>query len=339
MVPKIQGIVSKAFEFGNTVRENWGPIKETLIGVGTAAGVVAAGMGTLKVITTVTTMVQGFKTAMGLATAGQWAMNTAMLASPLTWVVVGIAGVVAAGVLLYRNWDTVKAKAGELWATTKEKFAGIKSSVSNFVQPAISWFETIGQKWNSFKNSISSFKVPKWVSSVGSTIGKAAGAVGKFVSGSHADGLNRVPYDGYIAELHRGEMVVPARQSEKIRAAGGSINNVDRMVQPKRPYGAIGKAAEIESNLISNDEMVIPTRQSERVSKVDDSNRNVEQIVQAKPVPVAVPTPAGSTSQATTSNNNGGIQVIIENLNAKGITPMEVINELVPLLKLRLANI
>lgn len=289
LVPKIQGIVTKAFEFGNTVRDNWGPIKETLIGVGTAVGVVAVGMGALKVITTVTTMVQGFKTAMGLATAGQWAMNTAMLASPLTWVVVGIAAVVAAGVLLYRNWDTVKVKAGELWATTKEKFAGIKSAVSSFVQPAIGWFESIGQKWNSFKNSISSFKVPKWVSSVGSTIGKAAGAVGKFVSGSHADGLNRVPYDGYIAELHKDEMVIPARQSERIRAAGGSIDNVDQMVQPS-------------------------------------------------PGTVTTPAPAGSTPQPTTSNA-GGVQVIIQNLNAKGVTAMEVADELVPLLKLRLANL
>lgn len=289
LVPKIQGIVQKAFEFGNTVRENWGPIKETLIGVGTAVGVVAVGMGTLKVITTVTTMIQGFKTAMGLATAGQWAMNAAMLASPLTWVVVGIAAVVAAGVLLYRNWDTVKAKAGELWATTKEKFAGIKSAVSSFVQPAIGWFESIGQKWNSFKNSISSFKVPKWVSSVGSTIGKAAGDVGKFVSGSHATGLNRVPYDGYIAELHKDEMVIPARQSERIRAAGGSIDNVDQMVQPS-------------------------------------------------PGTVATPTPAGSTPQPAASNT-GGVQVIIQNLNAKGVTAMEVANELVPLLKLRLANL
>ena len=114
-MPKIKGVVEKAFEFGNTVRENWGPIKETLIGVSTAVGVVAAGMGALKVISIVTTMVQGFKTAMGLATAGQWAMNTAMLASPLTWVVVGIAAVIAIGVALYRNWDVVKEKAGLLW--------------------------------------------------------------------------------------------------------------------------------------------------------------------------------------------------------------------------------
>ena len=30
--------------------------------------------------------------------------------------------------------------------------------------------------------------------------------------GHHANGLPYVPYDGYLAELHRGEMVVPARE-------------------------------------------------------------------------------------------------------------------------------
>lgn len=289
LVPKIQGIVQKAFEFGNTVRENWGPIKETLIGVGTAAGIVAAGMGTLKVISTVTTMVQGFKTAMGLATAGQWAMNSAMLASPLTWVVIGIAAVVAAGVLLYRNWDTVKAKAGELWATTKEVFGGIYDWAAQKIQPVTGFFKGLYDKFISFKNAILSFQPPEWVSKIGGAIGKAAGSVGKFISGSHASGLDRVPYDGYIAELHKDEMVIPARQSERIRAAGGSIDNVDQMVQPS-------------------------------------------------PVAVASPTPGGSTSQATPANS-GGITLIIENLNTKGITAMEVANELVPLLKLRLANL
>ncbi len=289
LVPKIQGIVTKAFEFGNTVRDNWSPIKETLIGVGTAVGVVAVGMGALKVITTVTTMVQGFKTAMGLATAGQWAMNTAMLASPLTWVVVGIAAVVAAGVLLYRNWDTVKAAAGSLWEKTKEVFGGIYDWAAQKIQPVTGFFKGLYDKFMGFKNAISNFQPPEWVSKIGGAIGKAAGAVGKFVSGSHADGLNRVPYDGYIAELHKDEMVIPARQSERIRAAGGSIDNVDQMVQPST-------------------------------------------------VAVATPAPAGSTPQPTASNT-GGVQVIIQNLNAKGVTAMEVANELVPLLQLRLANL
>jgi hypothetical protein len=33
------------------------------------------------------------------------------------------------------------------------------------------------------------------------------------VNGSHADGLNSVPFDGYIAQLHKGEQVLTARQA------------------------------------------------------------------------------------------------------------------------------
>ena len=289
LVPKIQGVVEKAFEFGNTVRENWGPIKETLIGVGTAVGVVAVGMGALKVITTVTTMINGFKTAMGLATAGQWAMNTAMLASPLTWVVVGIAAVIAIGVALYRNWDVVKEKAGELWAKTTEVFGGIYDWAAQKIQPVTGFFKGLYDKFIDFKNAILSFKLPDWVSSIGSTISGAASKVGSWISGSHATGLNSVPYDGYIAELHKDEMVIPARQSARIRAAGGTIDNVDQMIQPKS---------------------------------------------------VAVATPTVTSSPSVSSQGqSGSVQIIIQNLNAKGVTAMEVASELVPLLKLRLANL
>ena len=37
------------------------------------------------------------------------------------------------------------------------------------------------------------------------------------VNGSHASGLDYVPFDGYIAELHKGEMVVPAKQAKQLR--------------------------------------------------------------------------------------------------------------------------
>lgn len=40
--------------------------------------------------------------------------------------------------------------------------------------------------------------------------------------GSHASGMNFVPYDGYVAELHRGERVVPASQND-----GGTADNTE----------------------------------------------------------------------------------------------------------------
>ena len=289
LVPKIQGIVQKAFEFGNTIRDNWGPIKETVITLGSAVGAFAVGMGALKVITTVTTMIQGFRTAMGLATAGQWAMNTAMLASPLTWVVVGIAAVIAIGVALYRNWDTVKAKAGELWAKTTEVFGGIYDWAAQKIQPVTSFFKSLYDKFIDFKNAITSFKPPEWVSKIGGAIGKGIGAVKNFVAGSHATGLNSVPYDGYIAELHKGEMIIPQRQSERIRQAGGTIDNVDQMM---------GQQPTVTTNTVTT-----------------------------------------TTTNNTETAGKGAISIVIENIHAKGVTVAEVINELVPLLKLHLSNI
>lgn len=42
------------------------------------------------------------------------------------------------------------------------------------------------------------------------------------LNGSHADGLDYVPFDGYVAELHKGEMVLPAESAEFVRAGGGN---------------------------------------------------------------------------------------------------------------------
>lgn len=43
--------------------------------------------------------------------------------------------------------------------------------------------------------------------------------------GSHAKGLNYVPYDGYVAELHRGEMILNQAQSREYR--GGNRGGID----------------------------------------------------------------------------------------------------------------
>lgn len=62
-------------------------------------------------------------------------------------VVAVIAGIIAVGVLLYKNWDTIKAKAQELWKNLKAKFEAIKTSIvttwDNIKAKAVSTFEAI----------------------------------------------------------------------------------------------------------------------------------------------------------------------------------------------------
>ena len=55
---------------------------------------------------------------------------------------------VAIGVALYKNWDTVKAKASELWGSIKNTFNGIKETIGNALNSAK---ETVRNAINSIK--------------------------------------------------------------------------------------------------------------------------------------------------------------------------------------------
>lgn len=57
-----------------------------------------------------------------VAAAAQWLLNTAILGCPIMWIIAGIAAVIAIGVLLYKNWDKIKAKTIELWQSFQQKF-------------------------------------------------------------------------------------------------------------------------------------------------------------------------------------------------------------------------
>lgn len=117
----------------------------------TALGVLVAG------ITAVTI-------AVGIYTGVQMLANAAML--PVIGIalaiVAGLAAVIAIGVALYNNWDTIKAKAGELWATISAKFQAIGASIRSIWTGIVSYLSGV---WASIKAKASEF-----VSSVKSTI-------------------------------------------------------------------------------------------------------------------------------------------------------------------------
>ena len=58
----------------------------------------------------------------------------AFLTSPIGLVILAIGAIIAIGVLLWKNWDTVKEKAGQLGSWLGEKFNAIKESVGNAIE-------------------------------------------------------------------------------------------------------------------------------------------------------------------------------------------------------------
>lgn len=82
-----------------------------------------------------------------ILTVAQWAYNSALLACPVMWLVAGIAAVVAAGYLLYKNWDDVTKFSSQAW----EWFC---NNVIYGVGYMIGWFATIPERVTSYFNNL-----------------------------------------------------------------------------------------------------------------------------------------------------------------------------------------
>lgn len=206
-VDAVASLVDQATNLYNYINDNWSNISPFVYGI----------VGAFVAWKTISLIHAG---VMGIVTGAQWALNVAMNANPLGLIVLGIGLVIGAGILLYKNWNEIKATAISLWETAKEKFAGIKDSVMTSLQPVMDFFGRLKDRWDSFKDSVSSFKMPK----IG--MPKWVGGNGLIqTDGSHETGLRRVPFDGYVAELHKDEAVLPKSEAERYRKGNVTNNN------------------------------------------------------------------------------------------------------------------
>lgn len=176
-----------------------------------------------------------------IATAATTALGAAFafLTSPITIAILAITAIIAIGVLLYKNWDTIKEKASELGAYLQEKCEGMKESWNNF-------WDAVGGKvsavWQGIKNAVKS-----GINSVINFINSGIGQLNKFqvnvpkgvpiVGGKHV-GLNipKIPTlatggiatGPTLAEIGEGgepEAVVPLSKLSNMLngGAGGGI--------------------------------------------------------------------------------------------------------------------
>ena len=245
-IPKISEMVNKVVEFGRSIKDNWSPIKETVIGITTAVIAFKVSMVALSVITGVVGFIKAYRAALAAGTVAQWAMNAAMAANPIGLVAAGIAGLIAAGVLLYRNWDTVSTKMSGAWDKIKQSAAKAVNFVIDGINALI---KTI--------NKIPGVNIPiiakvDWGEG-GAPVGFATSTLvskpqdirnKKTALESFAVGTNRVTKD-MAANIHEGEMIIPARQSANIRAMGGNIDNIDKLVAGKSSASPVDSKANV----------------------------------------------------------------------------------------------
>lgn len=153
MKPTIDAIVTKLRNFTEWLSKLSPETQNLIIKIGLLVAAVGPALLIVgKVITSISTIIKAFgavKTAItavsgavklvssaftGISTVVKLASSAfTFLCSPVGLAVAAIAAVVAIGVILYKNWDTIKEKCSQLGTWISEKWNGIKESVSSCV--------------------------------------------------------------------------------------------------------------------------------------------------------------------------------------------------------------
>lgn len=192
---------------GSKQAQEWG---STLINVLSVVGPLVGGL---------TAGWLAYRTAVLGITAAQAALNIVMMANPIGLVIAGIGLLVGAGYLLVKHWDTVKQSASDLWVALKNAFAtGVNwvighlnkmidamNKVLEHVGITIPQIPEVALDYSVQQREMEEFRQKRNLS----------------IDGSHAGGLSYVPYDGYVARLHKGERVLTSAENEQYTNGGG----------------------------------------------------------------------------------------------------------------------
>lgn len=210
-----------------------------------AAGPVIAIFGTVVGVLGKVLMVGGFVLkGVGLLSGaagllGQGLLFIVTAAGPVVWIMMAVGFAV---VWLIKHFQSIKQRAEELgggMGWLKAILEEVKGSFSSMGSKALGVLNAIKRKWEAVKNFLKNpiqGVINLFTRGGGNVPSSGKGGGGHMNNGrgvrpaSHASGLNFVPYDNYLANLHKGEIVLTAKASEEYRALGGDKDRVPRMV-------------------------------------------------------------------------------------------------------------
>jgi len=242
----LKWMYDKAKIAGDYIIQNWPAVQTTVLSLAAGFATLKAGLAIAGAVNTLTKAWALYRAGAAAAAIAQLGLNAAMLMSPTTWVIAGIAALVAIGVVLYRNWDTIKAKAQQLWA----KFGGLITKILAFSGPiggliavgiklCQNWdkvkavgtaaFNAIGNvidkvkgRFHAFTSAVASFKMPNFKMPSMASTKAGMGPSKKDKSSYH--GESYVPRNGMMYRLHQGERVLTKKENRQF--AKGSGQNV-----------------------------------------------------------------------------------------------------------------
>lgn len=231
LIPTFSNLVSTAVGGVSSIVSNWSSISGVISALAPILAGTTASFAAFKIgVMAVTVAQNAWKIATSGVQLATLLLNGTLAISPLGWIVIAIGAVIAIGVLLWQNWDKVRASASALWTGLKTAFSGVKSAAQTFIQPVIGFFEGLLEKWNAFKSAVSNFKMPKI----------SLPSIKNLKIPGFAKGTNSAPggiaqvheKGGEIIDLPRGSRVYPHDKSVAMARAegtqgGGNVFNIN----------------------------------------------------------------------------------------------------------------
>jgi hypothetical protein len=217
----IGGAITTAFGEDTAIGQFGAKMEEASAVVTGFTGVMDLGVfatNNFKVASAASAVQTGITSAATKVWAGvQWLLNTALLASPITWIVVGIVALIAVIVLIAKRtdwfsrawgaaWKWIKTAASNTWDYLKRIPGWLSSAfsrVADFIsRPFKSAFNLIARAWNNTVGRLS-FTFPAWIPGIGGN-GFSVPNLPTFHSGGTVPGVKGTPT---VALLRAGEVV------------------------------------------------------------------------------------------------------------------------------------
>lgn len=154
-----------------------------------------------------------------------------LMTGPVGLTTLAIGALVAGGVALYKNWDKISewatktgGKIKQSWEDTKDKTIQAWNKMTDGIDKSIG---KIKEGWEGLKNFVKN-PIKGTVNIARNIKDKVTGKA--VADGSHATGIDYIPKDNYLGNLHKGEMVLTKPTAERFRELGGTKNNVPEVL-------------------------------------------------------------------------------------------------------------
>ncbi|MBE5039812.1 hypothetical protein [Ructibacterium gallinarum] len=307
VVSGLGGVLQIASGVLNFFVNNWGAIAPIITGI---AGAILIYKGAVMAIQVAQ---KAWNAVQLICTAAQWAWNVALSANPIGIIIVAIGALIAIGVALWMNWDNVCAWCKQAFQAVGDFFVSVGNSIASFF---------VGL-WTGIKDTAVSVwqGITGFLSGAWNTIASAATSVFTGIGNAVKNVWNGIvnAIKGAINKIISG---INSMIRGAVNGINGLINGINKVT------GAVGIPA-------------IPTFTAPQIPMLAQGGliRTAGSVIVGEKGPELLNLPQGAKVTPIDKSSKRTDNHFIINIYADGKSTEDIINDLVPKLKLALTNL